>query len=100
MDFLSAPSNFLAQRFRNVDSLILGPTILSVKIDRKYPSWADTGAALYFNVEAIIIIMIIVIIISIIVVIIICIFVIVIVIIISVTIIIYTISIIVIKNVV
>ena len=32
-DFLSAPSNSLAQWFRNVDSKILGPTILSVKID-------------------------------------------------------------------
>ena len=34
MDFLSAPSNFLAQWFRNVDSKILGLTILSVKVDR------------------------------------------------------------------
>ena len=32
--FFSAPFNFLAQSFRNVDSKILGPTILSVKNDR------------------------------------------------------------------
>ena len=32
--FLSTPSNFLAQWFRNFDSKILGPTILSVRIDR------------------------------------------------------------------
>ena len=33
--FLSAPTNFLAQWFRNVDSKILGLTILSVKTDRR-----------------------------------------------------------------
>ena len=34
MDFLSAPSNFLAQWFRNVDSKILALKFLSTKIDR------------------------------------------------------------------
>ena len=35
VDFLSAPSNFLAQWSRIVDSKILGPTILSMKNGRK-----------------------------------------------------------------
>ena len=34
MGFLSAPTNFLAQRFRNFDSKILGLTILSMKNGR------------------------------------------------------------------
>ena len=34
VDFLSAPSNFLAQCFRNFDSTILGLTILSMKNGR------------------------------------------------------------------
>ena len=34
MDFLSAPSDFLAQRFRNVDSTILNLKIVGMKIGR------------------------------------------------------------------
>ena len=41
MGFLSAPSDFLAQRFRNFDSKILGLKILSMKNGRSSESDAN-----------------------------------------------------------
>ena len=44
MDFLSAPSNFLAQCFRNFDSKILGLRILSMKLGRTVIAAAAAAA--------------------------------------------------------
>ena len=46
VNFLSAPSNFLAQWFRNFDSKILGLTILSMKmaVHTCIPSWISPHA--------------------------------------------------------